>query len=287
MASKLPYTIMKLLPKKYLSSLVGKFALSKASRAMIPLYIRKFKIDPTLAEKKISEYQSLTEFFTRRLRPGLRPIDPSETTVISPVDGIASELGPIHQGTLLQAKGVTYTVESLLGSQEQAALFEGGTWVTLYLSPKDYHRIHAPVAGYVYRTSYIPGALWPVNDIGVQHVPGLFSKNERIISYLRTSFGNLAVVKVGATIVGSIKVGYDDSLGTNKKGGNPHHREISPAYPLEKGGELGVFEFGSTVILLFPRHTVLLDPDLIPGKFVKMGERIGTLLYSQEVPPRV
>nr|WP_256205597.1 archaetidylserine decarboxylase [Calditerricola satsumensis] len=170
---------------------------------------------------------------------------------------------------------MTYRVRELLGSAEKAAAYEGGAFVTLYLSPRDYHRIHMPVSGWITEYCYVPGTLFPVNPFGVRCVDGLFAKNERLITYIRTDWGEVAVVKVGATMVGSVCVTYDETVRTNVRRGKLTCRVLEVPHYAEKGEELGYFTFGSTVIVLFPRGTVRLRDDLCPGQAVRMGEPIG------------
>lgn len=273
MSDRFRLAMLNLLPKNSISRLAGRFASSRASKWVIPYYVRHFSIDPEQAEKPIDEYETLTDFFTRKLKPGFRPIAAGSNDLVSPVDGVVSQFGPIHEGTLLQAKGVTYSLEQLLGDPVKARLYEGGLFLTIYLSPRDYHRIHTCLQGSVTGYSYIPGSLYPVNPFGVRNVPGLFAKNERLTTYMTTSFGEYAIVKVGATIVGSVQVVYDSKLTTNVRKGKPAHNEIQGPF-LKKGEELGLFRFGSTVVCLFQPGMVTLD-HLKEGQFVQMGQKIG------------
>jgi phosphatidylserine decarboxylase len=279
MSDRLQYLLMNMLPKNAISRIVGRFARSGFSRLFIPLYARKFGINLAEAEKEIDEYPSLVEFFVRRLKPGLRPIDAQEMSVVSPVDGKVSQVGPIEAGRLVQAKGVWYTVEELLGGdRERAKRYDGGTFLTVYLSPTDYHRIHTPLAGRVTEYLYVPGTLWPVNPFGVRAVQGLFAKNERLVTYFDTAAGEVALVKVGATIVGSVKVVYDEAAGTNIRGGKLEANTLPNGPFYEKGAEIGRFEFGSTIILLFEPGRVELSDALKPDKVLRMGEKIGEVV---------
>ncbi len=210
----------------------------------------------------------------RPLRPGVRPLEADPRRMASPVDGRVIAAGEIVGGRLLQAKGCDYSLEALLGGDRTWRTFEGGAALTLYLSPRDYHRIHSPCAARVTRFAYIPGELWTVSPAGVNTVPGLFARNERLVSVLATDFGEAMLVAVGATVVGGIRVAYDP-LATNR-GRAPVARELDPPYPLEKGQELGRFELGSTVILLFQPGSVILEP-LRPGDAVRLGQTIATL----------
>ncbi|MGZ4032316.1 MAG: archaetidylserine decarboxylase [Tumebacillaceae bacterium] len=279
MNDRLQLAIMNLIPKNTLSRMAGKFASSSFSKLIVPFYIRKFNINVSEAEKEVEEYPNLVEFFIRRLKPHLRPIDEAADSIVSPVDGKVSQLGTIEQGNLIQAKGVFYTVTELLGGDaERAKRYEGGTFLTVYLSPTDYHRIHTPVAGTVTGYTYVPGTLFPVNPFGVRAVQGLFAKNERLITYFDTEAGEVALVKVGATIVGSVKVEYDELAGTNIRGGQLSAKRVDNGPRYEKAEEVGRFEFGSTIILLFEPGQVELSERLQPEAVVRMGEQIGRML---------
>lgn len=258
---------------------MGRLARSPHSRRLIPYFIRRFDVDLSQVEKPVSQYQTLLDFFVRGLKEGARPVDPDPERIVSPVDGTVSQMGEIHEGTILQAKGVTYTLEALLGGNgEKMSRFEGGRFITLYLSPRDYHRIHTPIQGRVTGLTYIPGSLFPVNALGVQRVRGLFARNERLITFLQSPAGDVALVKVGATNVGSIRVVYDREIVTNCRG---RKQILSRDYPgmeaLEKGEELGRFEFGSTVILLFEADRIDWVGGLSPGTMIRMGEPIASI----------
>lgn len=271
--------LLALLPMKSVSRLVGKLAKSNFSRNLIPFYARHFKIDVTQAEKSLSEYPNLVEFFIRRLKPGQRPVSSNENSITSPVDGKISAFGTITNGELIQAKGVNYQVKDLLGGDVlKAKKYLGGSFMTIYLSPRDYHRIHAPFGGQVTEYTYVPGTLFPVNALGVRAVKGLFAKNERLITFLQTKIGEVAVVKVGATIVGSVKVFYDSFAGTNIANVTVTHKWLQDGPVLTKGAEIGYFEFGSTVILLFEPDQVVFDSSLKEGESVQMGQEIGRVV---------
>lgn len=265
--------LLSLLPKNAISRLAGRFAKSRWSRPIIPGFARKFNIDLSEAALPIEAYPTLVDFFTRELKPGLRPTHPDPSVMVSPVDGRVAQFGRLDRGELLQAKGVTYTAADLLADSELAKRYVGGFFITIYLSPRDYHRIHTPVEGQVAGATYVPGKLWPVNPTGVEGVPGLFAKNERLITYLDSSFGRVAVVKVGATIVGSVKVVYDAGLGTNIKGGRVDRRTFAGPR-LDKAEELGRFEFGSTVILLVEPGDFAWAPEVQVGAPVKLGQAL-------------
>ncbi|MED2005011.1 archaetidylserine decarboxylase [Brevibacillus laterosporus] len=264
------------LPQNVMSRQMGKVANSRFSRFAIQKYINHYQIDVSEIEKLVREYRSLKEFFTRRLKPEARPID-LNAEVVSPVDGKVSQMGEIQQGTLIQAKGKTYTVSQLLGNDEHMACrFNGGSFMTIYLSPRDYHRIHMPVEGKLFKYSYLPGKLYPVNNMGVEHVEQLFARNERLITYVQSkACGNVAVVKVGALFVGSVKVTYNTQT-TNVKNGKQVCEAIGGTPLFEKGRELGWFEFGSTVILLFEKGEMNWAEGIKEGSVLKMGQKIAS-----------
>ncbi|HEX3031876.1 MAG TPA: archaetidylserine decarboxylase [Bacillota bacterium] len=273
---KIMLAMLNLIPRNSLSRLAGRITGSGLSRRLIPLFVQRYDIRHEEAEKAVGEYDSLRDFFIRRLRAGLRPVDMDEQAVVSPVDGLVAVAGTIDQGMLLQAKGIYYSLRDLLGGDElQAKRFTGGTFITIYLSPRDYHRIHMPTGGRLQGYTYVPGTLFPVNPFGVRAIKGLFAKNERLITYFATKIGLVAMVKVGATIVGSVKVTYSD-VSTNARGGRLSREQFHQGPELGKGEELGWFEFGSTVILLFEKDRLVLDGSIGPGTRLKMGERLGT-----------
>jgi len=270
---------LRLLPKNALSRAAGALTRWRAPApvrlAAMRAFARRYGID--LSEcPDLDVYRTFGEFFARPLRPGLRPVAPGETVVVSPVDAVVSETGVAAGGRLVQAKGIDYTVAALLGDDDVARALEGGAYATLYLSPKDYHRIHFPLGGKVTGWRYLPGRLWPVNPASVRTVPGLFAVNERLVTILDTPLGRCAVVAVGATVVGRVQAYYDPAVPrTNAPGGAPRRRDYETPLPVEKGEELGAFEMGSTVILLFEAGRVRLDPRLVPGARVRVGEAIG------------
>jgi phosphatidylserine decarboxylase len=271
--------LMQILPKSALSSLVGLAtrvpAPAPVHRAAMKAFAKAYKIDMEEAEHSFERYSTFAEFFTRGLKPGLRPVDAGEKVVVSPVDGRVSQVGYAEHGRCLQAKGIEYTVDELLGDKAAAEPFHGGAWTTLYLSPRDYHRIHAPLGGMITGYAYIPGEFWPVNPASVKNKKSLFCVNERLVTYLDTVAGKCAVVKVGATCVSRIKAAYDEVLTHDGKPGKVHKYDAH--MQVEKGGELGRFEMGSTVILLFEPKRVKWADSLQPEAVVRLGQRIGEI----------
>ena len=227
-----------------------------------------------------AQYASFIDFFTRELRPGARPIDAAPEALVSPVDGRVSQAGAIEGGQLLQAKGHGYTAEALLGSAARAAAFQGGNFVTLYLAPFNYHRIHMPVAGTLREAVHVPGALYSVNQTTAENVPGLFARNERVVCLFDTPHGPLAMVLVGALFVGSMSLAWHAGEVTPATPRPRYPTPVptpSPAPTLARGEEMGRFNMGSTVILLLPPGMASWQASLVPGCPVRLGERIGTL----------
>ncbi|MDM5197162.1 archaetidylserine decarboxylase [Fictibacillus enclensis] len=267
--------VIRLLPQNAISRTAGKWGHSSFSRHIIKPYSALYKIDKEEIEKPLEEYPTFTAFFTRKLKEDARPISSGIDTLVSPVDGKVAQFGTITEGALIQAKGINYTVEQLLGcTSEISDKYEGGTFLTIYLSPSDYHRIHMPLPGKLTKATYLPGRLFPVNRIGVEHVQGLFTKNERLITYADTPAGEMVLVKVGAFVVGSVRVPYGEHS-TNVKNGRAYSTEL-PDVPFEKGEEVGLFEFGSTVVLLFEKDHIFLSDKIQPDAHLKYGEAIGT-----------
>jgi phosphatidylserine decarboxylase len=220
-------------------------------------------------------YGCFNDFFTRALRPGARPIDPGPDTISSPVDGTVSECGRIEQDRLLQAKGRVYSLAELLANQPWAGGFSDGSFATIYLAPYNYHRIHMAVRGTLRETIYVPGRLFSVNGVTARHVPRLFARNERILALFDTDFGRAALVMVGALNVGSMATVWAGDV-------TPAARRVvtrlaSPATTLEKGAELGRFNMGSTVILLFEANRVRWHSLLRAGSAVRVGQAIGRM----------
>jgi phosphatidylserine decarboxylase len=266
-------TVMGAVPKKPLSRTV-RGLVQVRSKMAIRRFAARYGIAVEEAEKPIEDYAHILDFFTRRLKPGARPLDPDPGALLSPVDAKLDAAGRIEGGALLQAKGRTYALGALLADEARAARYEGGTFATLYLSPRDYHRIHSPADADVAGCTYVPGELWPVNPAAVSHVDALFARNERVITHLETErFGAMELVMVGATCVGHMTVAYDEEIATNTGATEIDRRSYAPPRRLARGDELGVFEMGSTVILIVGPGVKL---DLEPmGRMLRMGQRLG------------
>ncbi len=267
------------LPQGRLSRAWGWLARRQKPRFAVGLLKRSFSaavgIDLNEAALSMDDFSCLEDLFVRRLRPGMRTIDPDPTAVVSPVDGTLGQHGVVREGQLLQLKGRHYRLAELLESSQEAARFEGGEYITVYLAPHDYHRIHAPVAGEVRQAVAIPGGLRPVFAEALAKVDGLFVQNERLITYLDTPHGGrLALVKVGATLVGRITLSYDEKLWTNHPDHSAVRRiEYEPPKRLAKGDDLAAFELGSTVVLIFEPGQVT-PVAAAPGNRVMVGEAL-------------
>lgn len=269
-----------LLPHHRLSRVIHKLARSTSpllSQTLIRTICNSYNIDLSIAaEPDLKQYPSFNRFFTRELKPGARPIADGEQIVVSPVDGAISQCGPIDGDAIFQAKGHQFDLTALLGGLEtRARPFSNGTFATIYLSPRDYHRIHMPVDGTLREMVYIPGRLYPVNNPSTRTVPGLFARNERVAAIFDTPIGPMAMVLVGALFVGSIETVWAGEI-TPPNGPFvqcKHYNEENPV-ALKQGEEMGRFNMGSTVILLFGAQAIKLDLDLQPSSTLKMGTGI-------------
>lgn len=243
--------------------------------ALIRGFLKLFTVDMKDAvEEDPHAYGSFNEFFTRALRPETRPIDADPRSIASPVDGEVSECGILDRNRLLQAKGKYYTVEDLLARQPWNKRFVGGSFATIYLAPFNYHRIHMAVRGTLLDTVYVPGRLFSVNAVTAQHVPRLFARNERILSLFETDFGQCALVMVGALNVGSMATVWAGDVTPAAR--RAITRMPLPSLTLAKGAELGRFNMGSTVILLFEPNRVHWHSLLRAGSLVHVGQAIGS-----------
>ena len=278
------YVFMKLLPKNAASRIFGivtRLRIPVFSKLARDIFAAHYQLNMDEAEYPLNHYRNIGELFIRRLKPGARPIADSE--IVSPVDGVLSQTLTFDSNQeMIQAKGKYYTLKDLLRNEEMAKRFEGGAFATIYLAPFNYHRIHSPVKGELVDAAYCPGTLWPVNVGSVERVEGLFCINERLTSRIRLEDGSeILVVKVGATNVGRIGVVYSDELLVNA-GRLPRDCKRFDWVPgtkvtFEKGGELGRFEMGSTVILVVDKKIHERHPELFTsrlGQAVKVGEAL-------------
>ncbi len=290
------YPILAMLPKNLISRIAGiimRIYIPKFLRNfIIGGFARKYRIRLSDAQKPVSEYPNLDAFFTRKLKPGLRPLPEKNIIAISPVDGMLSSFGSIDSNqSLIQAKGFTYTLADFLQNSTLADQFSNGFFLTFYLSPQDYHRIHSPICGAIAGSAYIPGKLWPVNEWAVNHVQRLFAVNERMITYQQS--GSLdentealsdetiiaqidtATIMVGALNVGKMSLAYTDIQSNTWWRSGFHWQRQKNSY-LKTGDEMGTFHLGSTVIVLFKSGIFIPKSGLKPGKIL-MGTEIGHL----------
>jgi phosphatidylserine decarboxylase len=280
---------LRLLPRNALSRLAGRIVSVRLpaplQRWQIRGFARFFGVDWSEVRDPITSFGSFQDFFVRALLPEARPLDTAPDAFVSPCDGAWGEAGIVKEGMLLQIKGRPYSLGALLGDDAAAAHFEGGSYATLYLSPRDYHRFHAPCDVGVSRLRYLPGTLWPVNRSGVKGVDALFAQNERICAFMDLPAPGgrnaLCVVAVGAMLVGKVRVNFD-SLSTNRRGAKVQERTYGEEEPrLAKGEEWGRFEFGSTLVVIAARGVAELEVQ-DPGTSVRMGARIGVLRRERE-----
>ena len=275
-----------LLPQLAITRLAGWVAnqsWGKATHFIIQQFANQYQVNWQEAKKsQASDYATFNEFFTRELKDDARPICSEAKSLCLPADGKVSESGKIDQNRLLQAKGHLFTLEDLLADDvELAQSFQNGTFLTTYLSPRDYHRVHMPCAGTLRQMIYVPGELYSVNPFLAQHIPNLFARNERVICVFDTEFGRMVQILVGATITASIRTVWAGVINpprsTEVRVWDYPAREDANAIHLEKGAEMGAFQLGSTVINLFPANTVALDSRLQAGAETRMGEKLGEL----------
>ena len=264
-----------LMPQLALTRLAGRVAGLRAgalTTALIRRFIARYQVNMQEAvQPDPAAYASFNDFFTRALKPGARPL--AQAKWICPVDGAISQLGAIESDRIFQAKGHHYTCGSLLGGDAAwAEQFEGGHFATLYLSPKDYHRIHMPAAGQLRRMLHVPGALYSVNPATVRGVPGLFARNERVVCGFEGPSGPFAMALVGATIVGSMATVWHGVVNPPRTASLRDWRYEQEPIELAQGAEMGRFLLGSTVVMLFPKGPLKFNPEWQPGRGIRLGE---------------
>ena len=268
-------TSQKILPHAFLSRLSGKLANCENTYVkdkLIQLAIRRFNIDLNDAlVKDPEEYPSFNAFFTRKLNPTARPIDPNNNSIISPADGKITQAGKINAGKLIQAKGKAFSLSALTAQTHQENYTD---FAVIYLSPRDYHRVHMPIDGRLTRMTYIPGKLFSVNELTAQYVDGLFAINERLVCYFDTAIGEIAVIFVGAMLVAGIETVWHQLVAPNYYHKITHFNYQAQNLSFKKGDEIGRFNFGSTIITLFPEHKIKLNDDL---SNIKMGQVIAQM----------
>lgn len=247
--------ITRVLPKRRLSRLVGHLMHWEGPSWLIHPSIKAFasfyKIRLDEAERPYNDYPSIGEFFVRRLKPGIRPV--GQSWAVHPADSRITQAATIDDGTLIQAKGHTYKLSEFTHDSDSDKKWAGGLFLTYYLCPTDYHRVHSPVDGVIKAVRYMPGMLWPVNEWSTQNVPNLFTVNERVLVEIETDLGVVGVVFVGATNVGHIVLTFDEQIRGNQEGPRlPQYKTYPEGIAIKKGEELGMFRMGSTVVMLYP-----------------------------------
>jgi phosphatidylserine decarboxylase len=286
MSSKLPLSdriaaeVLHWFPKQVMSRGMG-----WAARLRVPPKLRRplyggfswhYGVDLTEVDRPLDDFERFDDFFCRPLPKGARQIVPGDDVLAAPCDGVLSEHGPTSEGRCIQAKGISYHLAGLLGDETAARRFIGGTFATIYLAPHNYHRVHAPLSGVVTGYRHVPGARYPVNALSVRSVPGVFVRNERLVTHMQTPLGSMALIMVAATGVGHITVSYEAALATPAGGPDRGAVTYDQPRPLGKGEELGMFHLGSTVILLFEPGRVRID--LPQGTAVRLGQVLGHAL---------
>ena len=275
MSDRLAVLPQYLLPKQALTALAGRFAGAEAgglTTRFIRWFVGRYGVDMNeAANPEIAAYKTFNDFFTRPLKAGARPL--AEADFLCPVDGAISQFGAIERDQIFQAKGHRYSTTALVGGdRELATRFENGSFATLYLSPRDYRRIHRPCDGRLTRMIYVPGALFSVNPTTARGVPGLFARNERVVCVFETAQGPFVLTLVGATIVGSMATVWHGVVNPPRPGVLREWRYDDQNVVLKKGDEMGRFLLGSTVVMLFPKDVIAFNPDWAPARAIRMGE---------------
>jgi phosphatidylserine decarboxylase len=267
-----------LLPKRALTVLAGRLAGARGgafTHAMVRRFVARYGVNmEEAADPRIESYPSFNDFFTRPLKPGARPL--ADARWICPVDGAISQFGAIERDQIFQAKGHQYSTQALVGGDAAlASQFENGSFATLYLSPRDYHRIHMPCAGRLTRMLHVPGDLFSVNPTTARGVPGLFARNERVVCVFDTPHGPFVNVLVGATIVGSMATTWHGVVNPPRPGSIRTWTYEDPSITFAQGDEMGRFLLGSTVVMLWPRNTIRFNPQWAPARPIRLGEAMG------------
>ena len=278
MSERIAVSLQDLLPKQALTALAGKFASSRAgglTTSVIRWFVGRYGVKMgEAANPDIASYASFNEFFTRPLKPDARPLAPAD--FICPVDGAISQFGAIERDQIFQAKGHHYSATALVGGDaELARRFEDGSFATLYLSPKDYHRIHMPCDGRLLRMIHVPGDLFSVNPVTARGVPGLFARNERVVCVFDSAQGPFVLALVGATIVGSMATAWHGVVNPPRPGHLREWRYDDKELRYRQGEEMGRFLLGSTVVMLFPQGTLKFNAEWAPQRPIRLGEKMG------------
>ncbi|HEF8772590.1 archaetidylserine decarboxylase [Providencia manganoxydans] len=290
MLEKIKIRLQYMLPKQGLTQFAGWFAsrnVGFVTQWAIKLFAKAYKVNMSEAQKsEFSAYATFNDFFVRPLKEEARPLVSGNHQLAQPADGAVSQLGLIQDDQIFQAKGHNYTVEALLaGNYQLADKFRNGDFITTYLSPSDYHRVHMPCDGLLTEMIYVPGDLFSVNPLTAANVPNLFARNERLICVFKTEMGTMVQILVGATIVGSIETVWSGCVNNQREGvikrwTYPEQLAENAVF-LKKGEEMGRFKLGSTVINLFEPNTIRFNPSLIPGYATRMGELLAEVIVDE------
>ncbi len=277
MSDRLAVLPQYLLPKQALTTLAGKLASLQGgslTTAAIRRFVARYNVNMAeAANPDIASYATFNDFFTRALQPGARPL--AQADLICPVDGAISQFGVIDKDQIFQAKGHSYSTTALVGGDAQlGAHFENGHFATLYLSPRDYHRIHMPCAGELTRMIHVPGDLFSVNPTTARGVPGLFARNERVVCVFESAHGPFVLVLVGATIVGSMATVWHGVVNPPRPGTLRQWDYAAGQVSLGQGDEMGRFLLGSTVVMLFPQGPLRFNPEWTPARPIRLGEEM-------------
>ncbi len=269
-----------LAPKQLITRAAGYLAdrpMGEFTTFVINRFINRYSVDMDLAaEPSPSSYETFNRFFTRPLREGVRPVDPRDDAVVFPVDGAVSQAGRIQNGRIIQAKGFDYSLNTLLGGDRSvSAPFQDGSFITVYLSPKDYHRVHMPFDGRLMKTVFVPGRLYSVNPLTVSSIDGIFARNERVVCIFDTAFGPMALVMVGATVVGSMETVWAGQIRGKTIAVTDHAPENRC---FRKGEEIGRFRLGSTVICCFPKDVIRFEESVKELAVTQMGGIMARLI---------
>ncbi len=279
MSDRVKVLIQHLLPKRRMTAFAGRVAGAAGgafTTRLIRWFVAKYGVDMSeAANPDLASYKSFNDFFTRPLKPGARPL--ADAAFICPVDGAISQFGVIDDHRILQAKGHRFTTTELVGGDRTlAAAFRHGSFANLYLSPKDYHRLHMPCDGRLMRMIYVPGALFSVNPTTARGVPNLFARNERVVCLFESPrHGPFVMVLVGATIVGSMATVWHGVVNAKRSGKTAEWRYADEAIVLKQGEEMGRFLLGSTIVMLFRQRTITFNDDWVPERPVRLGELMG------------
>lgn len=279
MKESLFYLLLKVLPKNLMSRLTGKVTALELPPPFgilsVYWFAKTFNLDMQEAEHELSDYSSINELFTRRLKVGTRPTGQG---IVHPVDATVNEAGKLYDGILMQAKFRVYNLEKLTGDERYREIFNDGYYLTYYLCPTDYHRVHSPITGEIVSCTHIPGTLWPVNKWSVKNIRFLFCVNERVVIELKTERGPVLVIMVGATNVGKMTMSFDPDIVSNlTRNCEPIYKKYETPIKVQAGDELGMFNMGSTVIVLYPKEYEMLEDKVLYRGQVKMGETLALL----------